>query len=293
MRGRHLEQSCRDWVFCGKAADGVQRLQAWFAGTGYSRHRHDTYAIGVTDSGVQSFWYRGTVHSSTPGELVILHPDEPHDGYAGSAQGFGYRLVYIEPARLAQACRAIVGRACALPFVARPVSRSVPLRGAIEAAFAAETVSLAADAFILGVAQALLAELDGPASATPRVDKPAVERTRQFLDSVTCRLVHSPELEAVSGLSRFELARQFRAHVGTSPYRYSLMRRLEWARDRLGKRPTVELALEAGFADQAHFSRTFKAAFGVSPGRYAGLKSAAGLAAFRSAKSGSPVAPAP
>lgn len=33
-----------------------------------------------------------------------------------------------------------------------------------------------------------------------------------------------------------------------------------WLRD---ARPLAESALEAGFADQAHFTRTFKAAFGM------------------------------
>jgi AraC-like DNA-binding protein len=86
--------------------------------------------------------------------------------------------------------------------------------------------------------------------------------------------VRSVELEAASGLSRFELARHFRAKLGTSPYRYSLMRRLDFVRKRLGAgRSTADLALEAGFADQAHFGRFFKKAFGVTPGRYAAMKS--------------------
>jgi len=56
---------------------------------------------------------------------------------------------------------------------------------------------------------------------------------------------------------------------GTSPYRYSLMRRLDFARDRLGSQcRLVDVALDAGFADQAHFSRTFRAAFGLTPAEY-------------------------
>jgi AraC-like DNA-binding protein len=30
-------------------------------------------------------------------------------------------------------------------------------------------------------------------------------------------------------------------------------------------RPLIEVALDAGFADQAHFSREFKRTFGVTP----------------------------
>lgn len=256
---------------CEETAYGIQRLRAWFGGVGFARHRHDTYAVGLTDSGVQSFWYRGTAHASTPGEVVVLHPDEPHDGYAGTAQGFGYRIAYVRPALVAEAVRAIIGLARGLPYVPRPVVRNASMRTAIEGLFAAESASLAADAFVLRLAEALLMESSGSVLGPPRVDEPAVERARQLLESETRRPVRSSELEAASGLSRFDLARQFRAHVGTSPYRYSLMRRLECARERIGARPTVELALEAGFADQAHFTRAFKSAFGMTPGRYAAL----------------------
>jgi AraC-like DNA-binding protein len=80
-------------------------------------------------------------------------------------------------------------------------------------------------------------------------------------------------------LNRFDLARQFRAVVGTSPYRYSLLRRLAQGRDQIARgRPLVDVALVAGFADQAHFTRMFAAAFGFTPGQYRAL-AAAGLAA--------------
>jgi AraC-like DNA-binding protein len=77
-------------------------------------------------------------------------------------------------------------------------------------------------------------------------------------------------------VSRYELARQFRAVYGTSPYRYSLLRRLDFAREAL--RPgehIVEVALAAGFADQAHFTRMFASTYGMTPGRYALLRAAA------------------
>jgi AraC-like DNA-binding protein len=60
---------------------------------------------------------------------------------------------------------------------------------------------------------------------------------------------------------------------GTSPYRYLLMRRLDFARQQIARRrPLGEVALDAGFADQAHFSRMFKAAFGLTPARYRALR---------------------
>jgi AraC-like DNA-binding protein len=253
----------------------VQLLQAWFPGHGFDKHRHDTYAIGLTDVGVQAFDYRGVAEVSTPGKVVVLHPDETHDGRAGTPDGFGYRIIYVAPARIHEAARAIRGHPCALPFLREPVTANERLASTIKATFRLGPEPLATDDLILRLAEALL---DGDPScggaATPiRLDDSAVARARQFLDAQTTRVIRSAELEEVSGLTRYDLARQFRAAFGTSPYRYSLMRRLDCARAQLRRtRSLADVALAAGFADQPHLSRMFKSAFGVTPARYRALE---------------------
>jgi AraC-like DNA-binding protein len=270
--GEGLERSCGagDWVRGRAPVGGVELLRAWFGGRAYARHRHDTYAIGVTEAGVQVFDYRGRVERSRPGEVVVLHPDEAHDGRAGGGDGFGYRIVYVEPARIAAAVRAIRGHAAPLPFVREPVSRSSTLARAVTAAFRVAPEPLALDALVLRLAEGLVeGDPDSQPVGAPRLDQAALDRARAFLDGRRA-IVRSTELESVTGLSRYELARQFRVRYGTSPYRYSLMRRLDFARGRLrGGTPLADLALAAGFADQAHFTRMFKAAYGLTPARYA------------------------
>jgi AraC-like DNA-binding protein len=273
-----LVRSCAsaDWVWTAEPGEGLALLRAWFGGRAFARHCHDTYAIGVTEVGVQTFDYRGRVERSTRGQVVVLHPDEMHDGRAGTAAGFGYRIVYVEPARIAAAVRTLTGRAAPLPFVREPVSRNPTLARAVTAAFRLAPEPLALDALVLRLAEGLLeGDPDGHAARPPRrLDHAALERARALLDDRRA-VVRSVELEAVTGLSRYELARQFRAAYGTSPYRYSLMRRLDFARKRLvAGTPLAELALAAGFADQAHFTRMFGWAFGLTPGRYARLRAA-------------------
>lgn len=274
-----LERSCgtkrSDWIHSRDLSGGVQLLQAWFAGRGFDTHRHDTYAIGVTDVGVQAFDYRGVAEISTPGNAVVLHPDEPHDGRAGTPDGFGYRIVYVAPACIHEAARTIRGRPCALPFVREPVTVNQTLASTIEAAFRLDPEPLAIDGLILSMAEALLEADRSCGSGTPptRLDGSALARARQFLDAETTRVIRSSELEEVTGLTRYDLARQFRSAFGTSPYRYSLMRRLDCARAQLRRnRSLADVALAAGFADQAHLSRMFKHAFGVTPARYRALE---------------------
>jgi AraC-like DNA-binding protein len=277
--GAGLERSCgakrSDWIRSRELSDGVQVLQAWFGGRGFDTHRHDTYAIGLTDAGVQAFDYRGATQVSTPGKVVVLHPDETHDGRAGTADGFGYRIIYVAPARIHEAARAICGRPCALPFVREPVTVNGTLASTIDAAFRLDPEPLASDGLVFCLAEALL-DADpscGGGTRPARLDRNALDRARQFLDAETTRVVRSSELEEVSGLTRYHLARQFRSAFGTSPYRYSLLRRLDGARAALRSgRSLADVALAAGFADQAHLSRMFKHAFGIAPARYRALE---------------------
>jgi AraC-like DNA-binding protein len=272
--GTGLEHPCApdEWVDAAGPVDGVELFSARLRGRPFSRHRHDVYAIGVTEEGVQAFHYRGTVEHSLPGQAYVLHPDELHDGRAEGPGLFGYRQIYVTPDRIAAALPSLTGRPAPLPF-APPVIDDPVLAGVVRTAFAHATEPLALDALVLRLAHGLLRLSDIGVSAAVgcRVDLPAVETGRDLLRS-RLTIVQSSEVEAVTGLDRYQFARQFHAAYGISPYRYSVMRRLDVARVWIRNgRPLAETATEAGFADQAHFTRTFKAAFGMTPGRYVKL----------------------
>ncbi len=258
----------------GPARPGLERIEAFFAGHAFDPHRHDTYALGVTLSGVQSFRYRGTHADSTRGMLMALHPDETHDGHAGAEGGFRYRMLYLSPRLVAAA---LGERAGALPFVRAAVSRDVRLARALHLALGDlrhGLEELEAESIVLTVADALLA-LDPSAArrASSALAPDAVERARELLEAGASRQVTAAELEAASGLDRYTLARQFRARLGTSPYRYLVMRRLDTARALLrAGRSLADAAYATGFSDQSHMTRQFKRAFGLPPGRWRAMQ---------------------
>lgn len=271
LAGAGLERSCGtdEWIEADQLADGIELIRARFRGRPFSRHRHDVYAIGTTEEGCQAFEYRGSLERSVPGAVFVLHPDEPHDGRADGDDAFAYREIYVDPGTIAAALRSLTGRDTALPFLPA-VSMNPPLASAVRAAFVAAPEELAGDALAVQLAEAMLPWISS-SRWSARADSLAVERGREFLTSRR-GVIRSADLETASGLDRYEFARQFRFVHGTSPYRYSVMRRVEAARCRLRDgAPIVQTALEFGFADQAHFTRVFKATFGLTPGRYARL----------------------
>jgi AraC family transcriptional regulator len=77
------------------------------------------------------------------------------------------------------------------------------------------------------------------------------------------------ELAAEAGVHPGHLARSFRRALGVTVCEYSRRLRLEWAAAALeGDATLAQVALDAGFADQSHFTRAFRSHSGVTPGRY-------------------------
>lgn len=79
------------------------------------------------------------------------------------------------------------------------------------------------------------------------------------------------ELVQVSGRSERTLQRLFARYVGVSPAWTIRRYRLKAAVARLAHGRTEDvsaIALEMGYADQAHFIRDFRATIGVTPGSY-------------------------
>lgn len=273
-----LERSCgpaADGIRPAPAFPGIERIEARFSGHAYDPHRHDTYAIGLTLSGVQSFAYRGRGRDSLAGQVIVLHPDEVHDGRAGDGAGFSYRMAYVEPKLIRAALGGIDGDR-RLPFVASPVSsdrRLVAAATRLLGPLDPGPGSLEVDQVLLALAEALDRVSDSPAApASPVVDAPAMDRVRDCLEARCGETVTSAELEEVAGLDRWQIARQFRLRFATSPHRYLTMRRLDAARAAIRAGESLAgAALAAGFADQSHMTRQFRAAFGLSPGRWRDL----------------------
>lgn len=254
-----------DRIRVGKERSGIERVEVDIRREGFAPHRHDTYAIGLTISGVQAFRYRGARRYCLPQQCHILHPDEVHDGSPTSLAGFSYRILYVAPS-LVQ--KALGGKP--LPFVAEPV---VNLR--------VEQFGLLARLWNVGddlddvEDDEIALSITGFLERLSRCREPNGRRLLPWaaLQRACDRLAAEPsircsmeELEAVSGLDRWTLARDFRTAYGTSPRGFRTMRQLDQVRRLLVQGVSfVDAALEAGFSDQSHMTRMFKRAYGLTP----------------------------
>ncbi|WP_246333278.1 GlxA family transcriptional regulator [Aureimonas mangrovi] len=102
------------------------------------------------------------------------------------------------------------------------------------------------------------------------VSDPRVRKAVHFLEQ---QLDHPPTLPALAryvGVSARQLERAFKTELGVSPMRFHRTMRLNYGRWMIDNKleSITQIALDCGFADTAHFSREFRAHFGLSPSRY-------------------------
>ena len=96
----------------------------------------------------------------------------------------------------------------------------------------------------------------------------AKRRVLELIDAALDARLTVEMLSREVGLSAAHFARAFKETMGRAPHQYLLALRLERARRLLEttEASLSDIAQRAGFADQAHFTRLFKRAFGTTPG---------------------------
>lgn len=97
-----------------------------------------------------------------------------------------------------------------------------------------------------------------------------VQIVRVMLEAEFHRKLPLSEMGKAVRLSPWRLAHLFKAETGMSPQRYLTLVRLQRAKDRLenGFLPIREVGVAVGMPNPSQFTKTFKAAYGMSPMQY-------------------------
>lgn len=270
-------------------------------------HLHEEFQLSLVQRPTASTDARGQSHAALPRTLLVvnaleLHRDQPLAG--GGDDGWLIRELHIGAAVLADVSADVVGggrdaaRGGSSAAARRPApwfSARVVDDAGLSAAFNGLYDDMRADR---GDARGSLTAPPAPTGASaiqresrllsclatlvaqyadrPRTPAPVmrgdrgVRLAREYLHAHVKEHVALADLAGVAGLSKFSLIRAFERAVGLPPHAYHTHLRLARARHLIaGGAPLSDVAFDAGFADQSHLTRRFKALFGVTPGQYA------------------------
>jgi AraC family transcriptional regulator len=104
----------------------------------------------------------------------------------------------------------------------------------------------------------------------PALTPAKLRRLDEYVESEFSRPISLSELAAQAGLSEYYFCRVFKQATGSSPYKYVLQKRLEFAMASLRdcNESIQDIAFAAGFGDPIQFAKHFRRATGLTPTAY-------------------------
>lgn len=239
---------------------------------------HETYTACLVPGecnppGFHVDWrYRSRSLTHPADGALLMEPGEVHVTRRLSAPAT-FWVTQIDPRIVEEAARRLGFRSP--PHLRVPFAESPPLVSTLRSLYDAsvgDATPLEQQSRLASYIRALLAHCSEERRPLAVHRHPGVRRAREYLAAHFAESVTLADLERVTGLTRFHLARSFAARYGLPPHAYQVQLRLAAARRliRTGL-PLAQVAAEAGFADQSHLGRHFKRVWGVTPGRYASV----------------------
>lgn len=241
----------------------------------YDRHTHKTFSIGAITGG-RSIYINGRHREQVgKGDIVIMNPEEVHACNPANDAPWAYRMLYVDTRWLANLQRDLgLGNGTDFRAFSTKVVRASDLHASLNHLYA---VLIDKDADLLqkeSTAVQFFCDVQRRLDPAPESIEDAGPKLQRAADYIDDNFMHPLKLDdicAAAELSPSYLIRAFKERYGMTPHVYQTNRRIQYGREQLRRgNPIADVALEVGFADQAHFQRTFKRFVAATPAQYRG-----------------------
>nr|WP_298147677.1 AraC family transcriptional regulator [uncultured Pseudomonas sp.] len=239
----------------------------------YAPHSHEFFSIGAITRGRSSYLNQKSREQVAAGTVVLMNPGDVHACNPLDGQAWSYRMFYVDVAWLTelqhqlgfspnQPLRAFGNILSHDPRLYRGLNRLYRLLADEQAD------ALHKHCALLEFFSELQQHLD-PAPTRRQRDNPRIDLAAELIRERCTEALKLEDICAAVGLSPSYLNRCFRRCYGMTPHAYLINSRVQFAQARLRCGEQIaEVALAAGFADQAHLQRTFKQLLAATPGQY-------------------------
>lgn len=253
---------------------GLSLLNASFKQQQFSRHVHEEYCIGVIEQGAQRFFRSGANHIAAQNGIILVNPDQIHDGHAATESGWKYRAMYPMPSLVQTIQDELFPHLTGTATFKQPVVDDLYLANQLRQLFNIlqySDNSLQRETSFMAVISALLTRHANHQVKPAQTSKntPAIHLVREYIDAHFADNIQLKDLANLVNLNPFYLTRIFQKQLGLPPHAYQIQRRLHHAKQLLlAGHSLLETALTCGFSDQSHLNLHFKKWLGVPPGKF-------------------------
>ncbi|MER8502423.1 MULTISPECIES: AraC family transcriptional regulator [unclassified Mesorhizobium] len=248
-------------------------FKARFTQHRYDLHTHPTYVIALITAGCERIRIGRQSVLAPAGAIAVVNPEEWHDGERGADEGWAYRTFYPSVPMMTALTREL-GRDGA-PAFSRATIEDSSLAAALTAAHQGSTSpdTMTAETSLLVALRQLIVRHGDSSGPAEEIESCGSQRRfslyRDLVESELGSQLDLKRLAGAAGVTRFQVIRDFNKAIGLTPAAYIRDRRLRRASALIEQGfGLADAAITADFADQSHFSRTFRAMHGMTPGMF-------------------------
>lgn len=239
----------------------------------YARHSHETFSIGVVTGGRSTYLNGRARETVGVGAVVVMNPDAVHACNPIGDEAWAYRMLFVDTAWLGGLQQALgFGQGQDFHPFDTMLSTDPALYDGLNRLYRICTDGYAERLEKEEAVQGFFIDAHTRLHPSPKAVRDDPRKLRDAADFIRehCRQALSlDEICAAAQLSPSYLTRAFKEHFGLTPHAYLMNLRIQYARERLRQGDRIaDIAHDAGFADQAHFQRTFKQLLAATPGHY-------------------------
>lgn len=257
--------------------DALPFLEARFVADGravcYDRHFHDTFSIGAVTGGRSTYLNGRRREPVAAGAVVVMNPGEVHACNPIADQPWSYTMLYVERGWLGALQKELgLSPNQDLQALSTTLTTDAMLYtglnrlGAtlLDSSGARLQKQTAAVDFFAAVQQRL-----DPAATVADGDPVKLRQAAEYISDNRTEALSLEQICSAAQLSPSYLIRAFKQRYGMTPHAYLINRRVQYGQAQLRRgRAIADVALDAGFADQAHFQRAFKRLLAATPRQY-------------------------
>ncbi|KZL92450.1 AraC family transcriptional regulator [Clostridium magnum] len=230
----------------------------------YKDHLHEELSIGFIEKGATNLKVNGKEYYIKAGEAIVIYPFVSHICQPIDLANWKFTMIYINK----DFYKDILEDLNKSHFMGikklndedyRKINYMIDTMKGNESLIEKEEkiVSVLADIFINCDINIELVK-----------DK-QLEEIRKYIEINFLEQLKLDDIVMHFGLNKFGIIRSFKNRYNATPAAYQLQLRVNYAKHLIEENPNlVQVALNSGFYDQAHFTKEFKRAYGLTPKQY-------------------------
>jgi AraC-like DNA-binding protein len=230
----------------------------------YKEHLHKELSIGYIKKGATVLNVNGKDYYIKAGEAVIIYPYVSHKCQPVDISDWSFTMVYIDD----EFCKGIFNNVDIKNSIGIKKLDDCELNQIkhLSEVLKSDVSRFDKEVELINAFSELLntCDINIQLQSSKKMNLVKVYIEKHFLD-----ILQLKDLEERFDIDKFALIRNFRRKFNTTPNAYQLQLKIDYGKYLLkSSNNIVDIALKSGFYDQAHFTKEFKKAYGVTPLRY-------------------------